>query len=295
MKKTIATLALLGSIAGTAQTISNPGFENWNPMQTYAPDTVPQQWSAYYCGTVVRTTDAIEGSYAARITPVLSCGIAPGMLVNGSMPVWGNIIAAGTPFTAKPASISAYYKMENAQPGDSAEATIILKKWNPLLLRADTIAIGYVALPPAAVYTLFTVNITDLHPQVMPDSIVMAFNASKYNLIDFNTMVLPSLFIDKIKLPDAATGISETAITTLVRTYPNPFTTELQLELDPAIGSLEDVSVQLFDVTGKTVRKIETVSSDNITIQRGDLAAGTYTYRVMRAGYSLAAGQVIAK
>ncbi|TND09454.1 MAG: hypothetical protein FD123_1260 [Bacteroidetes bacterium] len=297
MKKLLTIATFAASFSLGAQGIWNPGFENWNTPQPYMIDTLPQQWSSFSCGTTFQTTDAIEGNYAVRIAGMFGCGISPGLIVNGSMPPWGNIIQAGTPFTSKPASVSGFYKLTDAAPGDSAVATIILKKWNAALNRADTVAIGVLTLPPVASYTMFTVSINDLQPAVQPDSIIMAFESSKYYLVDLNTMVLPSLYIDKIKMPDAAatgiTGASANAVN--VQVFPNPFTSFLQVEIDPQAAGTDNYTFSLYDLSGKEVCRLENQDENKITISRDDLAAGTYLYRIRNANGIFAEGKVIAE
>jgi len=296
MRTICTSLLLFAAFSGSAQGISNTGFENWSIQQSYVTDTVPNNWSGLYCNTVLPTTDAFEGSYAAKITGYLMCGIAQGTMINGQMPSSLQYIRGGTPFTGKPSSVSAYYKMTNAQTGDSAEAIVILKKYNFTLMRPDTIAFGYLALPPANNYTLFTVNLVDMQPNVQPDSIVIVFNSSKHYLIDWTTGVLPSLYIDKLKMPEAVTSVQEMENAGVnVLAFPNPYHSSFQLQIDAGNIALEELSLQLFDAAGREVLRFGQLRENVVTIERDALPAGNYVYRLQHKSKTVASGQVVAE
>lgn len=95
-KLIILFIPLVFCLVSGAQTLPNPGFESWT-QQTYY-DTMPDQWWDEYCMTVTKTSDAYQGNYASKITGYLSCGIAPGVMINGPRPASGKIIDGGTPF-----------------------------------------------------------------------------------------------------------------------------------------------------------------------------------------------------
>jgi hypothetical protein len=288
MKKgIIAMLLLLAGLSMNAQTLSNPNFESWAPVTGYYTDSLPLNWWSFNCNTVHPTTDAFQGSYAGRIQGWMSCGIAPGVMVNGSAPAgYGDVIQSGTPFMTKPASLSGFYKYVDVAAGDSAEVTVILKRWNSTLQKRDTVAYGSLTLAASTVYTTYTVNINDRMPGVSPDSIIIMFNSSKYNGFDPVTWTLPTLYIDRIAMPETPNGIAEIAGSLSSLVFPNPFSDEAIVSIDGQINGYCNPVLQVFDATGKEVMRTA-VEGNKARVSRATLATGTYIYKVSNADGSL--------
>ncbi len=277
MKKIILFLILTATVTSKAQFL-NGGFENWSPITTYTTDTLPDLWWSLNCNTVKQTTDAIQGSLASKIQGYMSCGIAQGIMINGQFPATGNIIDAGTPISGKPSYITGFYKFTGAGTGDSAEAIVILKKFNTFTNRPDTISIGSTALPPVAAYTPFTVTINDLSPGIDPDSIIVIFNSSKYFSVDTITYLMPSLYIDKLTLPPNFTGLEE-AESMLIRSvpYPNPAMENITIQLT-AEEFVPYLSFFLYDVSGKLILNRAELKENKTMINCQELSKGTYFY-----------------
>lgn len=286
---------LLTGLSSYTQTLTNPNFENWGPGTTYYTDTLPSNWWPFSCNTIKQTTDSYQGAYATKIQGWFSCGIAPGIMVNGQEPLnYGEFIESGTPFSSKPATISGYYKYTDVTTGDSAEVTIVLKRYNSTSMKRDTIAFSTKTLPATAVYSLFTVNITDLMPGVMPDSIIIMFNSSKYTMWDPVTMALPVLYIDRINMPETPMSIIELENSILQSTvFPNPFSGSSTLEIEADMSQLENATVQIFDVNGKKAMDMGTISSNKILIQQQNLSKGSYFYRVNNGKHLLSQGKFV--
>ncbi|HEY0031421.1 MAG TPA: T9SS type A sorting domain-containing protein [Bacteroidia bacterium] len=293
MRKILFSLLLLTGFSINAQTLTNPNFENWGTSASYYTDTLPANWWPFYCNTVHPTTDSYQGLYATKIQGWFACGIAPGIMVNGQAPVnYGDFIESGTPFTSKPASISGFYKYTDVTSGDSAEVTIILKRYNTSTMKRDTIAYSTATLAPSAGYTVFTVNITDLMPGVSPDSIIIMFNSSKYYLFDMVTMALPTLYIDRIVLPETPTGIEEGSNSPLLLSglYPNPFTAYSTMMIEGDLSNYHHLSLDVFDMSGKRVMS-QTVESNQVSISRDRLSKGSYIYQLKNEGTLISKGK----
>lgn len=188
-----------GSIS---QEILNAGFENWDTTN------VPTSWSVS-SGMISQSTDSHSGSYAALIwTWYISISE---LLVNGnySPSFKYEIYKAGTPSSVKPASLHGVYKYTDVAPGDSAVAIVLLKKYNSMQSKIDTIGYGIKLLGPVNTYTTFQVDIVDMQPSVTPDSIVIAFSSSgnflksspvDIKFCDGNTGNCSYLYIDELSL-----------------------------------------------------------------------------------------------
>ena len=295
MSKTVfIAFLLLAGWSMNGQTLTNPGFENWTTSSGYAPDTVPTNWWPFYCNTVKQTTDAYQGAFATKIQGFFACGIAPGILVNGQAPLsYGNLMESGTPFNTKPATFSGYYKYNDQGTGDSAEVTVILKRYNATTQQRDTIAYSTKALPASSSYTMFTVNIIDLLPGVTPDSIVIMFNSSKYNSWNDSTWELPILYIDRINMPEAPNGIAEIGnpiFQSLV--FPNPFSGSTTLRIDATNEQLESAQLVIVDMTGREVMRLENITDNVIIIEQGQLSIGNYIYHVYGKNQVLTKGKI---
>ncbi|HEX8515560.1 MAG TPA: T9SS type A sorting domain-containing protein [Bacteroidia bacterium] len=293
MKKILVGLMIITGAGLNAQTLTNTDFETWSITQGYAPDTLPVNWYAMYCYTAHQSTDAFQGSYATRLQGYFACGIAPGILVNGSQPAgYGNIIEGGTPFTSKPAAISGFYKYTDVTAGDSAEVTIILKKFNTSTMKHDTIGIGVQALPASAAYTMYTVNMNYLLPTENPDSIIIMFNSSKHYKWDEVTMALPSLYIDRIMLPgNVAAGINNNIAAVLRgNAYPNPSNGITTIELYGGLDNFSGLQFSVFDASGKKIR--ESSVRGNVIVVDG-LSEGNYLYVISDGQNLLLKGKIL--
>lgn len=295
MKKILTVLLMLAGLVMKAQTLTNPNFESWAASSSYYTDTLPANWWPFYCNTVHPTTDSYQGTYATKIQGWFACGIAPGVLVNGQEPLnYGNFMESGTPFTTKPASISGYYKYTDVTPGDSAEVTIILKRYNAALMKRDTIAFSTQALAPSTSYSLFTVNINDMMPGVIPDSIIIMFNSSKYYMFDMITMALPVLYIDRLLLPETPNGIAESNdMTAGSFMYPNPITGSSTLSITEDLSNSGEISIEIFDTQGKKVMELNRIKNNEVLIQKAHFSAGSYVYVVRRNKSFISRGKFV--
>lgn len=290
MKKILIGLMMMTGISLSAQTLSNTDFENWSVVSVYSTDTIPNQWYGMYCNTVHPTADSYWGSYATRIQGYFMCGIAQGIMINGQQPAnpW-NAIEGGTPFTSKPATISGFYKYTDAG-NDSAEVSVILKKFNTLTMKHDTVGIGIQALGASATYIPFTVNINYPLPSVTPDSIIIMFNSSKYYHYDTITYALPNLYIDRISIPQGlSTGITESPGGELhSNAYPNPSSGNVVIEMEGQ-ADFNGLMLSLYDVNGKKVMEREITQN---TIFLSGLSAGNYVYIINSSERMLSKGKV---
>ena len=298
MKKLISCFYLMGTLVLGAQTLSNPSFETWGSPAEYAADTVPNQWWTMYCNSSHQTTDAFQGIYATRLQGTFLCGIAPGILVNGTKPVnYMNMIESGSPFTSKPSAIGGFYKYTEVTTDDSAEVTIILKKYNIYTLQRDTVGIGYSAMAAASGYTSFNVNINYLMPTETPDSMIIMFNSSKYMHFDPVTMALPNLYIDRIGLPETANGIEPindycgTTHPSVV--FPNPMIETGTLLIKGDITTFQTFDLRIFDVSGKLVRQESISAKSTMDISRTGLLSGTYLYTIRSGNTHVTSGKFL--
>lgn len=78
---------------------------------------------------------------------------------------------------------------------------------------------------------------------------------------------------------------------------PSPFVNSANVNISLAENSgvsLSDLGFEMYDVTGKLVMQNNNINNNTFTIERGDLSAGTYTYKVFTKsnGAALKTGKV---
>jgi hypothetical protein len=94
----------------------------------------------------------------------------------------------------------------------------------------------------------------------------------------------------------APNGISDLASHGIaMEIFPNPFVNSFRVKINPVLlhSDLETEFI-LYDMNGREVRK-ENVSTEAISIDRGNLPAGIYFYRLLLNGNEAANGKIIAE
>lgn len=97
-------------------------------------------------------------------------------------------------------------------------------------------------------------------------------------------------YIDDVAVyPDSLTGITEPEKDISVRTYPNPFITGTTLTFNRDVKS---ASLRIYNVLGKPERQM-TFSGKELVIERGDLPAGIYFYRIETSDGPFGKGKLV--
>jgi hypothetical protein len=91
-----------------------------------------------------------------------------------------------------------------------------------------------------------------------------------------------------------AVGIGTALPGTSVLVYPNPSSgAQVHFEV-VGLAVQETVEIELMDIQGKTVLRYEGPAAQAVhTLNRKDLAAGTYQYRVQAGDVQVASGKVV--
>lgn len=127
-KRALILFLLLLSVTAFSQTLPNGGFENWHSDFLFEqPDSLTttnvQLFYMGYGSNVFKSTDAIEGQYAAKLqTVVAGTDTIGGFMIFGDPNFNGNGII-GRPYTNRPDTF-AFYAKYNIIPGDMAQVVI---------------------------------------------------------------------------------------------------------------------------------------------------------------------------
>jgi len=178
--KTIITISLIAlaflvsSPMSFSQVIQNSGFENWimNPG-----DTVPQNWQfSGNAGSLggIYSSSAHNGNYSVLIHTWYG-HVHPTLVYGNSTAATFNWTKGGMPVSGKPVSLTGYYKFTEAAPNDSGIVNILLKKYDGINHKIDTVGLGSISLAPSQTFVPFEVKITDLQLGINPDSIAIIF------------------------------------------------------------------------------------------------------------------------
>ena len=153
----------------------------------------------------------------------------------------------GTPFPYRPLTINGSYKFfDSLSPlPDFGRVVALLKKWNPITLQADTIAMAQSGseLSPSAVWNLFSVPFI-YADTALPDSIVVIIYSST------NSSGPASLYIDDIHFDFTTAAPITKVLPDRWVIYPNPCREMLHFKDPPvntiryAICSLQGVLIQ---------------------------------------------------
>ena len=161
--------------------------------------------------TVIKTTDAHSGTYAAKLT-TLQWGTLtiPGLLLSGEFDIQNpNFLVQGQPFTQVPTSFRGWYKF-NPIAGDSAAIAALLVRWNASAQRRDTLGLAVLSVTDTVSnWTMFDLPFVFWQQGVTPDSILVALVSSGDGQ-NFNGQVGSTLWIDDLEL-DYTTAVAPVA------------------------------------------------------------------------------------
>jgi hypothetical protein len=241
MKKITLFIAILSfaSFFASAQQVPNGSFENWTN------DSVNNWVTKFTVITplnfVNKSTNFQDGQSAMEIYSqnVFSNNI-PGVATLGKISLnMGTTISAtfsgGIPYTDRPLRLKGWYQY-SPEGNDSAFTYVILKKWNPLTSKSDTIGIGeFIETAAVGTYTQFIAEINYLNLIDSPDTmnIILASSGlsatadSKFlvdNLVfETNQSVSNNSKLDSYIYPNPSNGIINISLTSNEKTVVSLF------------------------------------------------------------------------
>lgn len=97
-----------------------------------------------------------------------------------------------------------------------------------------------------------------------------------YIYFDYNEPVITNTVADTIYEPNSIFSF-RTTTDVIVKAYPNPFCNATQIEVE---GLNKKFDFDLYDVSGKLRREIKSVENNRLLLQRDNLPAGIYFFRI---------------
>lgn len=301
-----AAAALLFVASESVAQLPNSSFENWT-IDTDGTDSLIGWTSSNsaYNGSVpqwlYQSATPYSGTSAAQINSVgfgfISAPIN-GILVNGDAFIEFSLSpqdhyyrsGGGSPVTGKPASLTGYYKYEVAQQ-DQALGLVVLFKYNTVTGVRDTIGKGSMIFQPSSSWQPFTINITDMQPLVMPDSVLTVFWASD----TANPSAYQALYLDEFTL-DMTTGAKDAVMEMETKIFPNPSAGEAWISFAmPAKGA---ATLKVYDAQGREAAVIFNdelaAGRHSIPLNTAMLNSGLYYY-TLTAGNATGSGKLVVK
>lgn len=272
MKK-IFTLSsmLLFVLFTTAQTIPNPGFEDWVTIGTYEN---PVSWSTpnpftSLAGvvTVTKSEDAHSGAYSAQLETmtVLGPNVSPGLVTLGNFAVdfltGEPTFSGGIEMPDMVKNFSGWYKYSGV---DSDSAYIFMMSFrHPEGEEVDTVGVGMTYLQDASDWTSFSIDMYQIS-ELPADSFNVIIMSSPNSSLHVGSM----LHVDDLAIETVTGIINLTKQTTEVKVYPNPVSDFVKFEVENAEKNLE---VSIFDNNGRRVEQL-TFSGNSIEINLSSLS-----------------------
>ncbi len=268
---------------------SGPFFHTLNILDTIA---TPPGLTCY------RTDSVHAGNYAARVITqqiALMEVIIPGVVGTINIDWAGMRAILGESYTwaTKPSRFQGSY-MSFPVNNDSSAAIVLLSKWNIDSYKRDTIAYTRLVFHGTVNnYTFFDEPITYLNNVTMPDSItVLLLSCAGYNakyMLGSVGSVGSQAYFDDVTLTDIAGFEYQLMPEVSVKLSPNPTSGILRVDLGEEIrnGVFEVINLQ-----GKVLKKYVLDGLFN-TINLGDLANGSYYYKISRENQVVNSGSFV--
>lgn len=260
--------------------IDGPFFNTLNELAAVPPPIGPGPL------TVEKEDNAHSGSWCAKLksdnfTMIPNDVFIPGMLGSTKLDMANNGIKLGYPCAGcKPTKFYGWYKFDQVN-SDSCAAVLLASKWNTTLHKKDTI--GYCRTDfkvPQSEWTYFELPVTYTGSDT-PDSLLVLLVSSggfsAINLMGGVGQVGNTMYVDDISI-DYPLGITQALMPEIaVRTYPNPATDVMTLELSAKVGN---GMLDIYDMEGRLVSSQALENTVNTINLRG-LVPGQYHYKVL--------------
>ncbi len=283
------SISFTGAVSQPA--LMNGDFESWTSYNT--PPSLNNWNSGGDYKAVTQTTDAYSGTYAVELKTLAGTQnkggafqLNIGNLQDGQ---WNNTtgtFAGGFPYNLPSGVLTFYYKYAPANPKDSANINISLKK------NGVNVGGAGMNLKEASSYTYVEMPFSG---NQIPDSAMISIGSSYWQGQTWadtaKSYVGAVLKIDQVAIKTSSTGITKNSADTNITFYPNPmketgvFTISAQIEFT-------GMNLRIYNVAGVAV-KILPVNANTIYLNKGDLLPGIYYYEFSQDNSVLKKGKII--
>lgn len=126
-----------------------------------------------------------------------------------------------------------------------------------------------------------------------PRSNAVAFSIGAYGFLGTGYGTLTEK--DFWRYDPLSNGIEEmNKLRSSVKVYPNPMISASTLSFDPSsVNAFNKISFMVFNMNGKIVKQLDNIRSSEISIERGNLPAGIYVYKLIADDHPISSGKII--
>ena len=277
-KKLLIFIATAISACYANAQILNSGFENWTTTEPNSWVTTNGLMILGNAQSVFKTTDAHSDSFACEMRSTIVANKPSGVYVPdyvGSVFIGKQIgikSLRGMPYNNKPTNFEFWFKYASTT-GDTANAFIMLTKFNATLSKTDTIAIGgFYNSANISTYTKAILNLTYLSTET-PDTAVVVFSA----ITPFSTNAGSIFKIDDMAFTGGNVGMNEQNNNVEFTLFPNPSNGESFLNFNTI---QPEINLSIFDLQGKEIWNNKFTNQAKISILTNKFDAGIYIIKV---------------
>ena len=316
MKLINVKLLILASVFSCnlfGQQILNGNLENWD---TNNYPTIPVNWltnanfMSLPCSplllTAEQTNESNSGNWAVKLEEI-SCiedgageQIYMGFLAYGNNINYPNI-AYGLPFDQRPKQLNFYYKFKSIDT-DTGFAKVVLRLLDMNGNAGQIIGEGKVSIiNNTNVYTYMTVLINYFLPD-SPEIIQIVFATSK-TLADqengplkttrsYGADIGTTLWIDDISVSGGSLGVAASQEkNSYCSIFPNPIRDFAAISFKNQKN--ENYTLKIFNGQGQLVKTICNIISNQVILDRKNLANGLYYFQLLSSNQSIYSGRFI--
>ena len=292
MKKTNKSIAYILLAACTISNVKaqlpNSNFEDWTVANNVTDSLVG--WSS--TNTVVtpptislynESANPYQGKNAAHIAtrPFGFLNISTvAILVNGQaeFSYAGNITnyvsGGGTPISYKPIELKGYYKTPTQDQNNLPLVKVLLSKYNTTTNKRDTVSYIEYSFASSLKYSPFSIQLVDLMPSVIPDTITTIFYSSGPTTGNSSGLVA-DFYLDSLTVPmPITTNVTNELDTKLeFNVFPNPSSGSFTIQ------SLNEFSetIVIYNMLGKIVKTVQMEESQySSQVDMSSFPSGTY-------------------
>jgi hypothetical protein len=269
-------------INSTPLEFPNGDFEDWVPVSFEDPVywTTSNILNVYSSPSVIKTYDAFDGMFAARIInqhAMMNDGMS--YLLIGD--IGDNGPVGGFPIEAVPIALKGYYKYSPAET-DSGLLLCVFTQWNSTTHQTDEIARLTKAFYAAESYQEFELAF-DMEWSETPDTMLIGFSPSFLENDQVTPALGSTLTVDDLVL-EFSSGIAMPVSEYLnsIQAYPVPANTQMQLDFE--LTAATSVLISVYDVNGNEAWRNDLgyhpAGKVSVTIPLMGFASGEHLYTI---------------
>ncbi len=261
--------------------IPNNGFESWDGTDAIFGYVTTNGLTALppNVQSVFKTTNAHSGNYACEMVATKVENKPSGYFVPdfvGSIFIgkqYFNKVTPGISFPYKPTKFEFWFKY-NPKGFDTANAQIALTRWDSILTKRDTIAIGFFEYNQLDTLSFIkaSVTLTYLKPET-PDTAMVGISAIKITA----TSAGSRLIIDDLAFTGGNVGYPLFNKPIDFEVYPNPSGGIVHLKFNKNHPS---ISLNLYNLQGMEIWRTDIFQSSETTITTSQFETGIYLLKV---------------